>query len=159
MRSLLLVILLSGLGFADHLPDNLMQRGKSETLLCDIDVYHTTLADLQKRFGSPLSYKTYPETESHVEIVWEHEGSRIHVRFNTDNIAWVVDVSGERNPMAKTGRGLALGQSLADVKRIYGTRFSQRGDDITLQWEDETELRIHLSSGRIGSLKLIADEE
>ena len=159
MRSLLLVVLLSGLGFADHLPDNLIQRGKSDTLLCDIDVYHTTLADVKTRFGAPLSFKNYPETIAAAEIIWEQEGSRVHVWINADNAVEAVNVSGKPSPIAKTGRGLALGQSLADVRRIYGTRFRQRGDDILLQWEDETELRIHLTAGRITSLELVADEE
>lgn len=159
MRPLILGVFLSSLCLAGHLPNNLMQRGKSDALLCGVDVYHTTLADLRKRFGAPLSYKTYPETKAHAEVIWEQEGSRIHVTAHTDNIAYGVDVSGKPSPMAKTGRGLALGQSLADVKRIYGTRFLQRGDDITLQWEDETELRVHLTSGRITSLELVAGEE
>jgi len=56
-------------------------------------------------------------------------------------------------------RGLALGQSLADVKRIYGSRFLQQGDNITLQWEDGTELRVHLTSGRISLIEAVSNSE
>lgn len=159
MRSLVLVVLLSVFSFADHLPANLIARGKPETLLCGIDVNHTTLSDVKKRFSTPLSYKTYPETEEAAEIVWDQEGSRIHATINADNIAYAVDVSGKPSPIAKTGRGLALGQSSADIKRIYGPRFRQRGNNITLQWQDGTELRVCLTSGRISSLELIASVE
>lgn len=159
MRSLALVLLLSSISFADHLPANLVAPGKPETLLCDIDVNHTTLSDLKKRFGAPLSYKTHPETEEAAEIIWEQEGLRIHATINADNIAYAVEVSGKASPIAETGRGLGLGQSSADIKRIYGPRFRQRGNDITLQWNDGTELRVRLTDGRISSLDLIASVE
>jgi hypothetical protein len=159
MRSLALVALLSAFSFADHLPANLIARGKPETLLCGIDVNHATLSEVKKRFATPLSYKTYPETEEAAEIVWDQEGSRIHATINADNVAYAVEVSGKPSPIAKTGRGLALGQSSADIARFYGTRFRQRGNNITLQWDDGTELRVRLTAGRISSLQLIADVE
>jgi hypothetical protein len=159
MRALVLVFLLPGFIFADHLPANLVALGKPETLLCDIDVNHTTLSDLMKRFSTPLSYKTHPETEEAAEVIWDQEGVRIHATINTDNIAYAVEVGGKPSPIAKTGRGLALGQSSADIKRIYGPRFRQRGNDVTLQWNDGTELRVRLTSGRISSLELIANVE
>jgi hypothetical protein len=159
MRTFAIIVLLSSFSFADHLPANLIARGEPETLLCDIDVTHTTLSDLKKRFATPLSYKTHPETEEAAEIIWVQEGSRVHATINADNIAYAVEVSGKPSQIAKTGRGLALGQSSADVKRIYGPRFRKRGTNITLQWKDGTELRVLLTAGRISSLELIASVE
>jgi len=159
MRLLALVVLLSGFSFADDLPSNLIAPGKPETLLCDIDVHHTTLSDLRKRVATPLSLKTHPETEETAEIVWQQEGSRIHATINADNIAYAVEVSGKASPIAKTGRGLAIGQSSTEIKKIYGSRLLRRGNDITVQWNDGTELRVRLTSGRISSLQLIANVE
>jgi hypothetical protein len=154
-----LLAFLSDFTFADHLPPELIATGKPETLLCDIDVNHTTLADLKNRVAKPLSFKNYPETEETAEMIWEQDGSRIHVTVNADNIAYAVEVSGKASPIAKTGRGLAIGQSSADIKRIYGPRFLQRGNDITIQWKEGSELRVRLTSGRISSLELIASVE
>jgi len=159
MRLFAVIVLLSSFSLADHLPSNLVAQGEPETLLCDIDVNHTTLSDLKKRFTSPLSYKTHPETEEAAEIVWEQEGSRIHATINADNVAYAVEVTEKPSPVAKTGRGLALGQRSADIKRIYGSHFLRRGNNITLQWQNGTELRVHLTSGRISSLELIANVE
>jgi hypothetical protein len=159
MRQLFLAVLLAGLCLADHLPDNLVQRGKADVLLCGIDVYHTTLADLKKRFGTPLTEKPYPDASAEVEAVWEQDGSRIHVVIDAGHVAEGLDVSGKPSPVAKTGRGLALGQSLADIKRIYGSRYFRQGDEIRIEWEDGTHLTVTLSSGRISRLQLGAGLE
>ncbi|MGA7930260.1 MAG: hypothetical protein WCA20_30235 [Candidatus Sulfotelmatobacter sp.] len=118
MRTLAIIVLLSSFGFADHLPANLIARGKPETLLCDIDVNHTTLSDLKKRFAAtPLSYKTHPETEEAAEIMWDQEGSRIHVTINAGNIAYAVEVSGKPSQITKTGRGFFFGSWLSGSRQ------------------------------------------
>lgn len=55
------------------------------------------------------------------EMVWEQEGSRIHATINADSIAYAVEVSGKPSPIAKTGRGLALGQSPADTLELIAS--------------------------------------
>jgi hypothetical protein len=109
--------------------------------------------------GHPVSYDKYPKTEEAAEIVWDKDGSKIHATINVDNIAYAVDVGGRPNATAKTGRGLQLGQTLKDLKRIYGLRFVRRGNEVILQWHDGTELRAMLVDSVIVSLTLVAAVE
>ncbi|MGA7414303.1 MAG: hypothetical protein WBW33_27790 [Bryobacteraceae bacterium] len=106
-----------------------------------------------------MSDEKYPKTEEAREIVWQIGGSLIHATINVNDIAYAVDVSGNPNPMTKTGRGLELGQTLNDLKRVYGSRFRKRGDDVIVQWQDGTEMRAKLLDNRIVSLVLIAKVE
>lgn len=145
--------------FADHLPDRLIARGPGESTLCGIDIYRSEASGLLGKFGKPISDEKYPKTEEAREIVWENEGFRLHATININDIAYAVDVSGKPGPIAKTGRGLGLGQTLNDLKRIYGPRFRKRGNDVTVQWHDGTEMRAKLRDNRIVSLVLIAHVE
>jgi len=61
----------------------------------------------------------------------------------------------DRTALAET----AHGQSLADIKRIYGSRYFRQGDEIRIEWEDGTHLTVTLSSGRISRLQLGAGLE
>jgi|SRR5579872_3690281 len=159
MRILITVLLFSGMVFADHLPTNLVARGKAETTLCGIDVKHSHVSGLLEKLGEPATYDKYPKTEEAAEITWEKEGSKIHATINVDDIAYAVEVSGAANAIAATGKGLGLGQTIADLRRIYGNRFWKHGDEITVQWQDGTELRAKFLNGRIISLLLIAPVE
>ena len=123
LRSAALVSILSSIALCEHLPANLIARGKTETILCGVDVYHSTLAGLKGRFGAPTRFEEYPKTEEAAEITWDKEGSIIHATINADHIAYAVELSGKLSSLAQTGSGLKLGQSLIDLRRIYGSRF------------------------------------
>ena len=144
---------------ADHLPANLVARGKTETVLCGIDVYHSTLDALRARFAKPVTFEQYPKTEEAAEIVWDKDGSVIHATINANNVAYAVELSGKASPIARTGSGLALGQTLGEIKKIYGTRFLKRGQAVTVQWENGTELRAKIVRNKIVSLLLVANVE
>jgi hypothetical protein len=159
MRGLLALLLFPTVSSADHLPDRLVIQGQAETTLGGIDIHRSTASSLLKTFGKPASDEKYPKTEEAREIIWAMEGFRIHATINVNDIAYAVDISGKPGSLAKTGSGLGLGQTLSDLKRIYGTRFSKRGNDVTLQWRDGTEMRAKLLNARIVSLTLIAQVE
>jgi hypothetical protein len=92
-------------------------------------------------------------------MVWIMDGFKIHATINVADIAYAVDVDGKPGPMTTTGRGLGLGQTLSDLTRIYGPRFSRRGNQVTVQWRGGTEMRATLLNRRIVSLTLIAPVE
>jgi hypothetical protein len=159
MRVLMALFLFPAFLLADRLPDNLIIQGKAETVLCGIDVTNSHDSDLLKRFGKPVIYLKYPQTVvDAAEITWNVEGSKIHVYINGDYIAYAVEVSGKASAITKTGRGLALGQTVTDLERIYGKKYRRRGSRITLQWEDETELRIKIANGLIVSIELVLSQ-
>jgi hypothetical protein len=153
------LILFCGMVLADHLPENLVARGKAENMLSGIDVYRSRVSDLLERLGKPVTYDKYPKTEEAAEIVWDKAGSKIHATINIDDIAYAVTVSGKPSAITTTGRGLGLGQTVADVKRIYGNRLMKRGNRVIVQWQDGTEMRALFANSRIISLTLIAAVE
>lgn len=159
MRVLIALAVFPGIVLADHLPETLLAQGRPETVLCGIDVIRSRTPELLEKFGKPISYDKYPKTEEAAEISWDKEGSKIHVTINADDIAYAVRVTGARSAIAKTGRGLELGQTMEDLKSVYGDKFVKRGNIITLQWRDGTEMRVALDKGRIVSLMLIAPVE
>ncbi len=70
-----------------------------------------------------------------------------------------MEVSGKPTPLAKTGKGLALGATVEDLKKIYGLRFARKANEIDLEWKDGTELRATLHGQQIESILLLADVE
>lgn len=161
MKRALFLLLLAGTPVlnADHLPESRVARGPSETTLAGIDIHHSKVKELIERFGKPDSYKKYPETEEAAEIVWNKDGSTIHATINVDDIAYAVEVSGKPTPITKTGKGLALGASVEDLKKVYGLRYLRKGDQVDLEWKDGTEMRAKLRSQRIESILLLANVE
>ena len=146
-------------GLADHLPPSLVARGRPEHVLAGIDVYKTSVDSLMTKFGKPVSFKKYPQTEESGEVVWQLGGSNVHACMIADGTAYAVEVSGAPSELADTGKGLKLGANLAEAERVYGTRFLRRGDQVTFQWSDETELRLHFAGKQIQSMLLIANVE
>lgn len=154
-----LLSLCSVTGFADHLPPALVARGRPEHVIAGIDVYKTSVDSLMTKFGKPVSFKKYPQTEESGEVVWQVKGSTVHASMNADGTAYAVEVSGMPSAAVDTGKGLKLGASLPDAERVYGTRFLRQGDSVTYQWSDETELRLHFVGKQIQSMLLIANVE
>jgi len=165
MRFLIALFLFPAILLADHLPDNLITRGKEETVLCGIDVIRSHDSDLLKKFGKPTKYLKYPEAGvDEAEIRWNVDGSIIRAYINADHVAYSVEVSGKAGAITKTGRGLSLGQTLADLERIYGKKYWKQGNEITLQWDDKTaydptEMRVKIDNGLIVTITLFVMEE
>ena len=113
----------------------------------------------RNKLGKPSQYETFPKTEDSAEAIWSKNGSIIHAYIDADLVAYSVRLSGSPRADFTTGRGLALGQTVEDLKRLYGRRFLLRGNLITVQWQDGTEMRATLKDGKITSLVLIAQVE
>jgi hypothetical protein len=141
------------------------QPGPPERTLAGVTVNRTTLSDLKKRLPARWSLKTNSPGSGVSSIIWEEAGTWIYVSF-TGQMARAVAVNGEPTFRSKTGRGLALGQSAADLERIYGSYYrSWPGDYYFLRWNDGTELRVHVyhpggphaaTVDQISSIELIA---
>ena len=161
MKRALLLLLLAGATSlnADHLPESRVARGPAETTLAGIDIHHSKAKQLIERLGKPASYKKYPETEEAAEIVWNRDGTTIHATINVDDIAYAVEVSGKPTPLVKTGKGLALGATVEDLKKTYGLRFARKANEIDLEWRDSTEMRVILHGQQIVSILLLGNVE
>jgi hypothetical protein len=183
-RRAVVVLLASLIGFvspsrADHLPDNLQARGAPETTLAAIHLTdRTKLADVIKLYGQPTkvsgSEETDPNIASSYHYYWVRPGLNLHVlveRLPRKIPGWeyvsLVEVdSGTSRKIARTGKGLKVGDSLKDLKRIYGYRFKVRDipklkiHDVMIQWHrEEYSLVATLDRrNRITSLRLSAPE-
>ena len=140
-------------------PGDIRSSGQPETTLWDVTVGRTSLPDVIKRVPASASRKSYSPGAGVSLLAWDEAGARIHVSF-VGQIAHAVSVSGSPSPNSKTGRGLAIGQSMDDIERIYGQDWLWEDDGVHLRWNDGTELRVHLASrapsARITSVELIA---
>ena len=170
---------LSSTSHADHLPDNLQARGTPETTLAGIHLTeHTKIADVIRLYGKPTEVKgsesDNPNIASSYDYYWIRPGLDLHVlveRLERKIPGWEyvslveVDVGTSRR-VAKTGRGLKVGDSMKKLKRIYGNRFKIRDipklkiHDVMIQWRrEEFSLVATLDEhGRITALALAAPE-
>ena len=151
-------ILLLGLsGFcplthADHLPDELLAHGRPETRLAGIDLRRAKLAGIIKRYGKPSSVKEWesgdPKVASSYDYYWNKHRLKLKVvivRLPGLEYVSFVNVKGPKtlNQIGATGAGLKLGDSLSDLKRLYGHRFKERNiqklkiHDVMIQWHPE----------------------
>ena len=164
---------------ADHLPDNLQARGRPETTLAGIRLTdRTKLADVIRRYGKPTKVKAWESDDSNIsnsyDYYWVRPGLNLHVlveRLPRKIPGWeyvsLLEVdSGTSRKIARTGKGLKVGDSLKDLKRIYGYRFKIRDNpklkihDVMIQWRrEEYSLVATLDrQNRITSLWLSAPE-
>ncbi len=121
--------------FGDDLP-HLARPGleiHSETLLSGVDVRTGTIGDLIQELGKPRHFTVSHNNElTHVVFVdgtyeWQTKNWRLRIRVRDElNSARItqVDVWGRRSDahIGKTGRGLELGDTISDARRIYGLR-------------------------------------
>jgi hypothetical protein len=183
-RRAVVVLLASLIGFcstshADHLPDNLLARGTPETRLAGIHLTdRTKLADVIKLYGQPSKVKGSEEADPNIassyDYYWVRPGLNLHVlveRLPRKIPGWeylsLVEVySGTSRKIARTGKGLKVGDSLKSLKRAYGSRFKMRDiprlgiHDVMFQWHrEEYSLVATLDRrNRITSLSLSAPE-
>ena len=141
---------------ADHLPDNLQARGKPETRLAGIHLTdHTKLSDVIKLYGPPTKVKASesdrPDFSSSYDYYWVRPGLNLHVLIERlprkipewEYVSLVEVDSGTSRKIARTGKGLRVGDTLKDLKRIYGHRFKVRDipklkiHDVMVQWHRE----------------------
>jgi len=169
---------LGNVGRADHLPDNLLARGRPETRLARINLKDVKLADIIRRYGKPNRVKAWesdrPDFSSSYDYRWLRPGLKLHVvverlpRKDPDwEVVTLVEVSsGTSRKVGRTGRGLKLGDTLSDLKRLYGFRFHERNipklklHHVMIQWRrEEYSLVATLDRhNRISGLTLVAPE-
>ena len=176
------VVFLLAIGFsltarADHLPEELLAKGKPETILAGINLSGLKLSDVIKLYGQPTkveaSEQNNPKIANSYDYYWVKAGLNLHILVQRlpQNESWeyvsLVGVSaGTSRRIGRTGSGLRLGGKLADIKRIYGRRLKTRKipklkiNDVMVQWRrEEYSLVATLDSlNRITSLILYAPE-
>jgi hypothetical protein len=155
---------------ADHLPDNELASGKADTVLCGFDPYFTPMKDILSKLGKPDRIDPRPTDKVNVTYQWS-KGS-LTIKANAyqldgylDRTPVYIEVSGsDPDGFCATGRGLKLGDSLADVRRFYGrygVRWTGKGKrTITIQWNDESTVFVDLTkSGRVEAITALGEIE
>lgn len=135
-RLLALVLLLAGglSAGADHLPAKLMAMGSPEDTLAGIHLRTATWDGVVKKYGAPTKTVTVPNNPNWTGYLWDSAGTRLEVEVTHSKTRQYVDtitvvrvgssLGGDKLADAgATGRGLKLGDSLEDLKRVYGARF------------------------------------
>ena len=159
---------------ADHLPEGEVARGKADTVLSGVDVYKSTARQVTAKLGTPTKVADVPSSRDVAggrDYEWQRDDARLQLWTWNDkddeSVPYSAEVWGTKpaGGIGITGRGLKLGATLADVRRLYGARFSKtRHDDGTLQvivqWQDETTLYLYFDRrGHIDHMHLLAQIE
>ena len=173
--TLVMFMCLASIAFGDHLPATLQASGVPEGQLGPVRLEYTSKNDLVKIYGPPLEDKTFPDdhdkSRGERSYIWKVDGQKFGVGTwfrpqgeSAIDSAQVWKGQGENALM--TGRGLKVGNSLSDVRRIYGKRFKlgRRIDTkrlyIFLQWRNGTELHVDFGpDDRVDHMLLIAPLE
>lgn len=169
---LCLIVAASNAGFSDHLPSNKVARGKPESTVAGFDIYRTHLKQVFAVLGKPVKMTETPETSDVVGVKdceWHRDGLILQVSATTykgEDSLTSIEVTGTNvhSRFGRTGRGLHLGDTLADVRRIYGSRVlrsntKDRGILIEIQWEDSSELLLYAKNSKnIDTITLLAPE-
>ncbi|HEU4835054.1 MAG TPA: hypothetical protein VFS90_11585 [Pyrinomonadaceae bacterium] len=172
---LLLFILITGSFVsvnADHLEPKDQARGKPEKTLAGINLDRSSISDVIKLYGKPSRVRKEPKPPG-LNVVdihhyyWTRGSTKLHVVMYSEYMGFI-EVQGPpgSSRMVRTGRGLKIGDDLADVRRIYGPRFKVRNiphlkiHDLMIQWRTkEYSLVAGLDQkGRIKSMVLSAPE-
>jgi hypothetical protein len=164
-----------GWAYADHLSGAQVALGHFETRLGPIWLEHTTKNDLIKLYGPPSEEKTLPDDQDSSRgerlYFWNINGSKLGVRtwFQPKGESSIdsAEVWGTKAlKWARTGKGLKIGDSEADLKRIYGRRFQsgrRKGDNILyifIQWANGTEIHVDFSpQNKISHIQIAAPIE
>lgn len=170
--SLLSIISFGSVSYADHLAPKTQARGKPEKTLAGISLGRSKIADVIKLYGKPsrITKEPKPPNLNVVETshyYWLKGSARLHLLVEGDYIALIqVEGSPSSGRIVRTGRGLKIGDDLADVRRIYGTRYKVRNipnlkiHDVAIEWgTEEYGLVADLDAkGRIKKLSLNAPE-
>jgi hypothetical protein len=180
----LIVLTLSLLAFgtivrADHLPEHQQARGRPETKLAGVRLgERARLTDFIKLYGRPTKVKAWESTRSNFassyDYYWVRPGLNLHVlveRLPIKMPGWeyvtLVEVDyGTSRKIARTGKGVKIGDSLKDFKRAYGSRVRIDNNPkmnihaATVQWHtEEYSLSADLDKrNRITAFSLYAPE-
>ena len=161
IRRLVALLIASLIGFsstgrADHLPENQQARGAPETRLAGIRLNdRTRLADVVRLYGQPTRVEAWESDDVNIsgsyDYYWFRPGLNLHVLVERlprklpgwEYVSLVEVYSGTSNKIARTGKGLRVGDSLNALRRAYGYRFKIRDipklkiHDVMVQWQRE----------------------
>lgn len=176
---LLTALLSASTCFADHLPPKDQSKGLPEKTLAGITLDHTKVSDVIRKYGNPseVQKEKNPPDSNVVDTYhyrWHKRGIKLHLAVfhfdetrNGEDIA-VIEIEGSRptDRIYQTGRGLKIGDDLADVRRIYGPRYKLSNipslsiHNVEIQWRsEEYSLIAELDKkGRITKLSLFSPE-
>ena len=126
--SLLFVLLFaSGSASADHLPEGLLAMGKPEVELAGINLETSKLEDVIHIFGQPTHKVKATNNPSWTGYEWDLSRGRLELDVDEGpkgpEIHDIYIAGAFKKEPVKTGQGLKIGGTLADLKRIYGDRF------------------------------------
>lgn len=174
---LLILIIFPSIGRADHLPDSLQARGRPETTLARINLKGASITKIVRLYGKPTKEKrlepSLPNSSGSIDYYWHRRGLNLHVQieFAIEQPTWkpvvLVEVGvGSSRRISKTGAGIRLGDTLSDLRHVYGRRFHLRNipkfkiHDVMIQWHrEEYSLIATLDRhNRITSLSLVTPE-
>lgn len=130
--------------------ESVVLKGKADTSICGFDVTKAVLKDVKSKLGK-LKYKDKDELVKVYQ--WNKGALKVEIQISTDDdsIKHVTVKGDDPTGVCKTGRGLQLGQTLDDVKKIYGKLSSEtiisddgKGVSASLNWEQEADLYINM---------------
>jgi hypothetical protein len=134
MRTLIffsLLVVISVTAVADHLPETLMARGKLETTLAKVNLETGSVDEVLKRLGPPTRKITAPNNPYWAGYVWDSPTTRLEVEVTHSKtrqflggvtVVRMKPADASSDASESTGRGLKLGDTLDDLKRIYGPK-------------------------------------
>ncbi len=174
-------VVLGGITWGQHLPEEQVAKSPTEYALCGINIQKTLFTAAVQRLGPPTGFRVVEilkgaRPAGAVAYVWQKNGVRIQATAyyyeengkRIEDVLYSVKVWGARptqDGVGRTGVGLALGDTLRDVKKYYGDRFFQSKTTkglthVQLEWTDGTELHLQFDAqGRISYMQLIANVE
>jgi hypothetical protein len=163
----IVVLLLGATARADHLPENLLARGRPEKMLASVHLNRSKLSDVVRAHGKPSKVEGD-------DYYWVKNGWTLHLLvYRGDGIVHgeyiaMIEIEGSNVPrsIGRTGGGLRLGDTIFALRRIYGKRFKERTlpkiniHDVMVQWrKEEVSLVAKFDRhGKINNLQLFAPE-
>jgi hypothetical protein len=177
--ALLCLIVSVPVSLADHLSPELQARGTPETRLAGVQLGRGRVAGVIRKYGKPTKVIHHPpppglKAVDAYEYFWTRPGMKL--RLLADDRSGIkggeyislVEVEGSRafGAYGRTGKGLKLGDSLADLRRIYGRKYLEskkpelKFHDVMIQWrrEEFSLIAEFDDKGRIKKLFLYAPE-
>ncbi len=130
-------------------------------MLCGLDSDATPMKDVLSKLGKPDRIEPWEVHKANVTYWWSR--GPLTIQVNTYQFGdylnrpplWIEVSGSDPDGFCTTGRGLKLGNSLADIRRLYGHRYGIRPIDggkrmVTIQWSTLPSIDIDLArDGRI----------
>ncbi len=143
----------------------------AEEMLSGVKVYGTPIQSVISALGRPAYVCKIPEDDlpsAGVNVYRWLIGTvqmEVSTHYRTadgrivESDVYAVDVWGPepKGEIGTTGAGVAVGGTLANLKRAYGASFKYDPSQTTIKWEDGTQLLVEFDSkGRIFHMQLMA---